>query len=173
MEIWKSVPSLPAYEASSYGRVRVVPYEGAMPHGGTRWYGGKETFGTWRPDQNRFAILFRGKNYKVARMVCEAFHGPSPSGAVCMHLDENSRNNRPENLSWGTQKENLNAPGFVEHCRTSRLRAWNGNVLADESIREIRRRSSEPRAALAREFGVSPSHVSNVIAGRARANAGE
>jgi hypothetical protein len=34
-----------------------------------------------------------------------------------MHLDENSRNNRPENLAWGTQKENLNAPQFLEYCK--------------------------------------------------------
>jgi hypothetical protein len=34
-----------------------------------------------------------------------------------MHLDENSKNNRPENLAWGTQKENLNAPGFIEYCK--------------------------------------------------------
>ena len=51
-------------------------------------------------------------------MVCEAFNGPPPfEGAVCMHLDENSTNNRSDNLAWGTQKENLNAPGFIAHCR--------------------------------------------------------
>lgn len=54
-------------------------------------------------------------------MVCEAFHGVQPHPypqSVCMHLDENSRNNRPENLAWGSQKENLNAPGFVAYCRS-------------------------------------------------------
>lgn len=34
-----------------------------------------------------------------------------------MHIDENSRNNKPANLAWGTQKENLNAPGFIEYCK--------------------------------------------------------
>jgi hypothetical protein len=51
-------------------------------------------------------------------MVCEAFHGTPPEGKnYCLHIDENSRNNRPENLKWGTQKENLNAPGFLAYCR--------------------------------------------------------
>lgn len=173
MEIWKSVPSLPEYEASSEGRVRRVPFWGEMPHGGMRRYGGQETFGGWRPGDNRFCILFRGKNYKVARMVCEAFNGPSPPGAVCMHLDENSRNNKPDNLAWGTQKENLNAPGFIERASTPLLsRVWRGSFLTDEQIRQIRARAGETRAALAREYGCSPSHISNVIAGRARANAG-
>lgn len=35
-----------------------------------------------------------------------------------MHMDENSRNNVPSNLKWGTQKENLSAPGFIEYCRS-------------------------------------------------------
>jgi hypothetical protein len=168
MEIWKTVPSLPEYEASSLGRVRRVPFEAPMPHGGVRQYGGQITTGVWREADKRFCILFRGKNYKVARMVCEAFHGPAFEGAVCMHLDEDSKNNRPENLAWGTQKENLNAPGFKRHCKTT-VRAWNGHVLSDYAVREIRARANESRAALAREYGVSPSHVSNLIAGRARA----
>ena len=33
-----------------------------------------------------------------------------------MHMDENSANNQYENLQWGTQKENLNAPGFIAYC---------------------------------------------------------
>jgi hypothetical protein len=35
-----------------------------------------------------------------------------------MHLDENAANNRADNLRWGTQKENLNAPGFLNYCRS-------------------------------------------------------
>jgi len=33
-----------------------------------------------------------------------------------MHIDENAANNRADNLRWGTQKENLNAPGIIEYC---------------------------------------------------------
>lgn len=52
------------------------------------------------------------------QLVCEAFHGPKPfDKAVVIHLDEDGLNNRAENLKWGTQKENLNAPGFIEYCR--------------------------------------------------------
>ena len=56
---------------------------------------------------------------KVHQLVCEAFHGPRPfEKAVVIHIDENAHNNRPENLKWGTQKENLSAPGFIEYCRS-------------------------------------------------------
>jgi len=58
-------------------------------------------------------------NMKVHRLVCEAFHGPAPfRNAVVIHLDEVGVNNRPENLKWGTQKENLNMPGFKAYCRS-------------------------------------------------------
>lgn len=123
-EIWRAIPSLPEYIASSHGRVMRLPWGGRMPYGGARPYGGTPTFGTWSPTDNRFIIVFQGKTYKVARLVCEAFHGvPTPERPVCMHLDENSRNNRPDNLAWGTQKENLNAPGFLAYCRSDERKA--------------------------------------------------
>ena len=122
VEIWKPVPSLPEYEASSLGRVRLHPFEREMPNGGKRTYGGKATLGCARKDKKgRRYIMRRGKNYSVARLVCEAFHGPQPAPypeAVCMHLNEDHTDNRAENLAWGSQKENLNAPGFIAYCKS-------------------------------------------------------
>lgn len=115
-EIWHRIPSLPDVLASTRGRVMIVPSLGTMPHGGVRHYGARARRGSW--DGSRYILALPGKTYKVARLVCEAFHGAPPfPEAVCMHLDENSRNNDPTNLQWGTQKENLNAPGFLEYCR--------------------------------------------------------
>ena len=113
-EIWRSVPSLPGLLASSAGRLMVVPRIAVMPYGGTRQYGGEPTFGQW--DGERFIHQFNGKTYKAHRLVCEAFSGTAPAGAVCMHLDEDASNNKPSNLAWGTQKQNLNAPGFLRYC---------------------------------------------------------
>jgi hypothetical protein len=83
-----------------------------------RQYGGDPVMGQW--DGTRFVYARRGhKTLRVARLVCEAFHGPAPADLpVCMHLNENSRDNTPSNLQWGTQRENLNAPGFIEYCRS-------------------------------------------------------
>lgn len=118
-EVWKEVPSVPALMASSEGRIMVKPYSAPMPHGGVRQYGGEPRFGVWSKQDERFITVYKGKCYKVHRLVCEAFHGSPPTlngrGAVCMHVDENAANNRADNLKWGTQKENLNAPGFVDY----------------------------------------------------------
>jgi hypothetical protein len=94
----------------------IAPYTATLPRGGVRQYGGVPVGGAW--DGKRYIYCFGGKTYKLARLVCEAFNGPPPEGRdVCMHLDEDSRNNRPSNLAWGTQRENLNAPGFIAYCR--------------------------------------------------------
>jgi hypothetical protein len=94
-----------------------IPNLVPMPKGGFRHSGGHPWPGTWDSDQRRYVIQYAGKTYRVARLICEAFHGPAPfSEAVVMHLDEDPTNNVPSNLRWGTQKENLNAPGFLHYC---------------------------------------------------------
>lgn len=115
-EEWRTIPSLPAYEASSIGRVRFKVTNRLMPNGGVRTYGGKPGFGRL-DDLGRPRIYFRGKNYRVSRLICETFHGPAPKRAVAMHLDDDPANNHMNNLKWGTQKENLNTPSFLAYCR--------------------------------------------------------
>lgn len=132
-EEWKPVPSVPGMKASSLGRVWMDDHQKPMPHGGLRWYKHNPTFGyeeksaTGRPGVGKRRILRVGtlkKTFKIAQLVCEAFHGPKPfPKAVTIHIDEDPTNNTPSNLRWGTQKENLNMPKFVE------WRANNRKVL--------------------------------------------
>lgn len=124
-ENWRPVPSYPGLMASDLGRLLLPPSYGALANGGYRLYRPKPTAGVTRwakkgAKHEYLGIMSRKwGNIKVHRAVCEAFHGPSPfDGAVVIHIDENAFNNRPENLKWGTQKENLNAPGFRAYCRT-------------------------------------------------------
>jgi len=43
----------------------------------------------------------------VHSLICLAFHGSRPSGEQCRHYpDPTKTNNKPENLCWGTQREN-------------------------------------------------------------------
>jgi hypothetical protein len=98
-----------------------------MPHGGLRQYGGKPIWGVWVEKHHRHIIVFQGHTKKVHRLVCEAFNGPPPSpGLDCEHIDENPRNNRPENLRWATRKENLNRPKLKEYHRKVCLQKMNG-----------------------------------------------
>ena len=118
-EIWRLVPSVPGVLASNRGRIMIIPTRGPSPFGGVRHYSARARRGCWDATNKRYVVHIREKTYRVSRLVCEAFHGPPPSPeTVCMHQDENSKNNDQTNLRWGTQKENLNAPGFIDYCRS-------------------------------------------------------
>lgn len=101
------------------------PHRRQLPNGGTREYRSKPTYGVIQKlsaNYTRRAYTYSGiGTLRVHRIVCLAFHGepPVPNMDV-MHLDEDSHNNTPENLSWGTRKENLNAPGYIAQCRARR-----------------------------------------------------
>lgn len=124
-EIWKPVPSKAGVLASSWGRVCLPPSTAPMFNGGVRSYTPKPTYGyitrSSKTALHEYMGLYSKKfgNMKVHRLVCEAFYGLPPfHKAVVIHLDENGKNNIPSNLRWGTQKENLNMPRFIEYCKS-------------------------------------------------------
>lgn len=45
--------------------------------------------------------------YHVHELVCRAFHGPPRKGQVVLHKNNNRWDNRPSQLRWGTQSENI------------------------------------------------------------------
>lgn len=133
-EIWKPVPSEPGVLASSWGRVVQAPSYAPLPNGGYRSYLPEPTHGavckSKKDAEHEYRIVMlkrcdgkggRQKPRKVHQLVCEAFHGPKPfPKAVVLHRDEDGLNNREGNLRWGTQLENMNAPGFIAYCRSRR-----------------------------------------------------
>jgi len=125
IEVWKPVPSKPGLWASSWGRIILPVREYLMPNGGFRRTLPAPTYGTKTKASKTARHVYMGLankhfgNMKVHRLVCEAFHGAALlDKAVVVHLDEDATNNRPENLRWGTQKENLNMPKFTAYCKT-------------------------------------------------------
>ena len=122
-EEWREVPGRPQFLASSWGRVWKKPTIGKTRGTTVREYSSKPTFGVTRKaiktaKHSYKSIYYRGHgNFKIHRIVCEAFNGPAPfPRAVVIHINEDAHDNRPSNLKWGTQKENLNAKGFLEYC---------------------------------------------------------
>lgn len=123
-EIWVPVPSKPGIMASSFGRIKLPDREARMPHGGMRKYITKPTYGIVTKASKTARHTYMGiynsffGNMKIHRLVCEAFHGAPPDDKpYVIHIDEDAHNNRPENLRWGSQKENLNMPKFIEYCK--------------------------------------------------------
>lgn len=101
--------------ASSIGRIKLPERRARMPNGVNAYIG-----------QNQYMALSQNK-VKIPIMC-------TFDGAVVLHLDENGLNNKPENLRWGTQKESLNAPGFIEYCKS---RTWSITQLQRQEDREV------------------------------------
>lgn len=121
--IVKPIPSITGAYANDLGQIKLPEFESDMPNGGKRlyttiWINGTKARASKTARHEYRMTNYRGKNYKIHRLVCEAFHGPHPEGKpIVLHLNEDALDNRPENLRWGTQRENLNMPGFLEYCR--------------------------------------------------------
>ena len=136
------VLSLPGVTAYSDGTIKLPDSTAQMPHGGIREYRTKRIIGAITRSRKSAKHSYRGAyssvfgNIKVHRVVCEAFHGPPPSSdSVVIHVDEDGLNNRPENLRWGTQKENLNMPKFIRYCRS---RTGESSPVAKARVRRLR-----------------------------------
>lgn len=118
----------------------------------------------------RFVNFFRFgemKSRKVHALICEAFHGPKPEGCVTRHLDGVRSNNVPENLCWGTPKEN--AEDTARHGNTIRGERSPIHKLSEAQTVEIKARAAagEKGTRLAAEFGVTSGAVYHIIHGRA------
>lgn len=110
-EEWRVVPSFPDYEASNLGRVRSLKYGRVK---------------VLKPciDKLGYAVYHPCMNNKVHNraahlMVLDAFVGPRPAGMEGRHFpDRDPGNNRIENLSYGTPRQNCADRDF--HGTTAR-----------------------------------------------------
>lgn len=98
LEAWKPIPGYKA-EASSLGRIR-------------SFYGSKK--GKIRKLQKglkgkyqRVQLQRSMNSISVHRLVALAWHDNPYNLPVVRHLDDNGLNNRPENLKWDTQSNNI------------------------------------------------------------------
>ena len=104
METWMPIIDFEGiYEGSNYGNVRSLNFRRT---GETkRLNPGKDKQGYL------YVCLMKNgtKNWeKVHRIIWEAFNGPIPDGYEINHINEDKSDNRLENLSIVTHKENIN-----------------------------------------------------------------
>lgn len=103
-EIWKNIPGYEGlYEGSNYGRIKslIDNYK-------------NQRIKILKPGNTRggylLVVLCKDKFHKtfpVHKLILETFIGPRPPGMECRHLDGNPKNNRLDNLCWGTHKQNI------------------------------------------------------------------
>jgi hypothetical protein len=154
-EEWRDT-AVPGFKISSLGRVL-----------GRR--GKPLAIGKDRSGRPAVALQTGAFSYKrsVAHLVCEAWHGPRPDGMWCLHRDDDPFNNTPENLYWGTAKQN-----YADAKRNGKQRAtpWTAMMKLDwGKVREIRARHQrgERQIDLALEYGVGKERICSIVNNKA------
>jgi DNA-binding XRE family transcriptional regulator len=99
-------------------------------------------------------------------------HGDIPDGLVVRHRCDTPLCIRPSHLEIGTQSDNVK--DMRNRGRAKYLGApgeRNGSAkLSDEQVREIRKDQTHELARLAREYGVTPTTIWMIQAGKSRTN---
>ncbi len=98
------------------------------------------------------------------RLLVEWANGPIPSGHVVRHKCDNPSCVNLWHLELGTQADNV--ADRVARGRCAQGERQGRAKLSWETVAGIRARSAESGAALAREFGVSQSTISEIRAGK-------
>lgn len=117
--------------------------------------------GYYRVDLCRDATV---RHALVHRVVCMAFHGLPLPGQEVRHLNGDRKDNRAENLAWGTKKQNADDRSRHGRAMTGerhpmvKLRAVD--VLA---IRQVA--PSVKHVEVAKEYGVSATLISDIRRG--------
>lgn len=105
--------------------------------------------------------------YKIHRIVFEICSGkPIPKGFYICHKCDNPKCTNPEHLYLGTPKENSQDCVLKGRFPDRKGEKNHSAVLTREDVLDIRRRESERRMDVAKEYGVSPEQIGNIIAGR-------
>lgn len=144
-ETWAAILNFP-YEVSDAGNVRRIGRGNVLkPKAHTNGY--------------RRVSLGAGNDRYVHRLVCEAFHGPSPNdGWHADHINGNRSDNRLSNLRWMSPHDNRALRKFQKGEGSANAK------LTEEQVRYIRRttRSERSDREMASGFGVSRETVRDI-----------
>lgn len=160
-EIWRDIPGYEGrYQASSLGRIKSLERMVAC-RGGYRKIKEKILKQHIR-DQGGHLGCSLGKgcnNIGVHRAVALAFIGPVPKGMEVLHNNGDPQDNRPDNLRYGTQTENILDVYFQGG-------AWRKLTLDDVSAIRFGLYSGHTANELSHEYGVTPKTIKDIMSGR-------
>lgn len=108
-EIWKAVKNYEGlYEVSNLGNVKSISY---FNHVNNKSYPRNKMLKQIANDRNYLRVYLykkgKGKNFRVHRLVADAFI-PNPDNLPEVnHIDGNKQNNKTTNLEWCTHQHNM------------------------------------------------------------------
>jgi hypothetical protein len=103
----------------------------------------------------------KSKRWKVAHLILETFAGERPPGAHSLHYpDRDVRNNRIENLRWGTLQDN--SDDKIKMGTQPRGTSNGMAKLTEEMVLTILATKNDSGVKLAHDYKVTPSLISAI-----------
>ncbi len=171
-EIWKDVPNYPFYQVSNLGRVRSLDRMELLAHSKSGY----------RKRKGRILKAITHKGYLVVNLSVEsktrltgihqlvalAFIGPPPDGHVVDHVNCDKHDNRPENLEYVTNSENV-LRQYRNGLLCNKGETHGGSKLTNAQVAEIRSlQGRQPKEVLAAKYGVTADHIYAIWTWRTR-----
>lgn len=162
IEKWKTIHGYPHYQISNLGRIRTFYVTGGR--GKTSKIPSVKAISF---NSSGYALVSlsqknKRKTFLVHRLVAKTFISNRENKKEVNHLSGNKTDNSVKNLGWCSSSENANhayltglkvAPKGKNH--------WKA-ILTELQVREIRLMEKSQKE-IARIFGVSQSHISDII----------
>lgn len=160
--IYKAIPGWPEYEISERGDIRRAVAGRGSPVGRPM---------KWQTMKNGYAKVSLCRDsqraeYLVHRLVAITFIGEIPDDKEVCHFDGDKLNNSVSNLRIDDRFGNM--ADQIRHGKTPRGQKCGSNRYTPEQVLKARelRASGMRNIDVAKELGMRPGHVTNIVAGR-------
>ena len=136
------------------------------------WTKVHKTSGCWlwtgTPNEHGYGRINRGKGIRVYahRLSWELVNGSLLEELCVLHKCDTPLCVRPDHLFLGTRVDNAADRDKKGRLGDRKGESSNRAKLTDGQVRDIRSRREQSQRALAKEFGVTPSHICNIRSGR-------
>lgn len=183
METWKDIPGYEGlYQVSDLGKVKTLGrVEEILNRWGTITFRNKPAkemkLGSEDKSDRPYSTVGLHKDKKVVtfevhRLVALAFIGPMPAGACTCHKNGDSKDNRADNLRYGTYSENM--ADKKRHGTNVEGEDISWTSLTNVQVQSMRERYKRGESAflLAKEYKTDHSNIRRICRGERFVNAG-
>lgn len=160
LEEWRTIPGFPCYLASNRGRVASIMVPQTTKN---RRYIIHMTKGIEKGRKNKGRLPKTGM--LVHRIILETFGPPKPfDGALARHLNDDTWDNRLENLAWGSKGDN--ARDAIKNGRWPVSEDHPHAKLSNRQVQRIRARydasGGRKLEKIAADYGMSVSQICGI-----------
>lgn len=126
---------------------------------------GRELKGRPQKKGGYLRVNLAGKDYKIHRLVAEAFVPNPENKEQVNHINGKTDDNRAENLEWVSPSENI-CHAYANGLMTNVGEKNRNSKITEKQALEIKN-SSESNNVLGKRYGLSPRYIARIKGGHA------